>query len=95
MLSDLSDEVTGYHGCWLISVAVEGAKSLAIIDTGASVTMLGHPLYEKIEKLRPLPPRMQEMLQLEGVRGNPVPTLGSTEVGVDLDAGTYKGHSHG
>ncbi len=30
------------------------------------------------------------MPQLEGVGGNPIPTLGSAEVSVDIGAGTYK-----
>ncbi len=89
MLSDLSDDVTSHPGCWLILVAVEGVKTLALIDTGASVMMMGRPLYEKIHQLRPLL-QMQEMPRLEGVGGNPVPTLGSTEVGVNIGVGTYK-----
>ncbi len=87
MLSDLSEEVTSHPGCWLIPVAVEGIKILALIDTGASVMMMTHPLFEKIQKLRPLCLQMREMIQLEGVGGNPIPTLGSTEVGVDIGAG--------
>ncbi len=90
VLSDLSDDVTSHPGCWLILVAVEGVKTLALVDTGASVTMMGHPLYEKIQKLRPLRLQMREMPRLEGVGGNPVPTLGSNEVDVDIGAGTYK-----
>ncbi len=90
MLSDLSDEVTIHPGCWLIPVPVEGVKTLALIDTGASVTMIGRPLYEKIQKLQPLRLKMQEMPRLKGLGGNPVSTLGSTEVDVDKGGGTYK-----
>ncbi len=90
VLSDLSDDVTSHPGCWLILVAVEGVKTLALIDTGASVMMMGRPLYEKIQKLRPLCLQMREMPWLEGVGGNPVPTLGSTEVDVDIGTGMYK-----
>ncbi len=68
----------------VILAAVEGVKTLALIDTGASVTMMGHPFYEKIQKLRPLHLKTQKMSWLEGVGGNPVPTLGSAEVGVDI-----------
>ncbi len=50
VLSDLSDDVTSHPGCWLILVAVEGVKTLALIDTGASVMMMDRPLYEKIQK---------------------------------------------
>ena len=52
--------------------------------------MMDRPLYEKIQKLRPIHLQMQEMPQLEGVGGNHVPTLGSTEVGVDIGAGSTK-----
>ncbi len=90
MLSNLSDEVTSHPGCWLIPVAVEGIKTLALIDTRASVTMMGHPLYEKIQKLWPLHLQTHEMPRPEGVGGNPVPTLSSTEVGVDIGVATYK-----
>ena len=69
---------------------MEGITTLALIDTGASVTMIRCPLYEKIQKLRPLHLKMQEMPRLKGVGGNPVPMLGSNEVGVDIGAGTYK-----
>ncbi len=44
VLSDLSDEVTSHPGCWLIPVTVEDVKMLALIDTGTSVMMMGHPL---------------------------------------------------
>ncbi len=88
MLSDLSEEVTSHPGCWLIPVAVEGIKTLALIDTGASAMMMGHPLYEKIQKLQPLRLQTHEMPRLEGVGANRVPTMGSTEVGVDIDVGT-------
>ncbi len=42
------------------------------------------------KKLRPLHLQMCEMPRLEGVGGNPVPTLVSTEVSVDIGVGTYK-----
>ncbi len=90
MLSHLSDEVTSHPGCWLILVAVEGVKTLVLINIVASVTMMGHSLYEKIQKLQPLHLKRQEMPWLEGVGGNPVPILGSAEVGVDVGARTYK-----
>ncbi len=65
MLSDLSDEVTRHPGCWLIPVAVEGIKTLALIDIGAPVTRMGCPLYEKMQKLWPLHLQMQEMPRLK------------------------------
>ncbi len=90
VLRDLSDDCTSHPGCWLIPVTVKGIKTLGLIDTEASVTMMGHPLYEKIQKLQPEHLQTREMPRLEGVGGNPVPTLGITVVGVDIGAGTYK-----
>ncbi len=90
VLRNLSDEVTSHLSCWLIPVAVEGIKTLVLIDTGASVMMMGHPLYEKIQKLRPLHLQTREMPRFEGVGGNSVPTLGSTEVGMDIGVRTSK-----
>ncbi len=65
--SDLSGDVTSHLGCWLIPVAVEGVKTLVLIDTGASVTIMGRSLHEKIQKLWPLRFQMHEMPRLEGV----------------------------
>ncbi len=90
MLSNLSDEAISYPGCCLILLAVEGIKTLATIDTGASVTMMGIPLYEKIQGLRPLCLKMQKIPWLEGVGGNSVLTLGSTEVGLHIGTSVYK-----
>ena len=39
--SDISVETESHPGCWLIPVTVEGVKTLALIDTGASVSMMG------------------------------------------------------
>ncbi len=60
------------------------------IDTGASVSMIGRPLYQKIQQVSRLRLQMQDTPQLEGVGGNPVPTLGHTMVGVGIGDGVYK-----
>ncbi len=44
-LSDINGEAVSHQGCWLIPVTVEGLKTLALIDTGASVSMMDRPLY--------------------------------------------------
>ncbi len=74
----------------LIPITVEGVETLALIDTGASVSMLGHPLYQKIKQLKQLTLQTQETPRLEGVGGNPVPTLGHAEVEVGVGTGKYK-----
>ncbi len=88
--SDTNGEAVSHPGCWLIPVTVEGIETLALIDTGASVSMLGRPLYQKIKQLKQLALQTQGTPQLEGVGGNPIPTLGHAEVEVGVGAGKYK-----
>ncbi len=57
--------LVSYPGLWLILLAVQGIKSLALIDTGASKIMMGSPLYQKVQKLLPLNLWMQEMPRLK------------------------------
>ncbi len=45
--SDDSTESISHPGCWLIPITVEGVNTLVLIDTGALVTMIGWPLYQK------------------------------------------------
>ncbi len=61
---------------------MEGVKTLALIDTGASLSMMGRPLYQKIQQVSQMCLQMRETLQLEGVGGNYGPTLGHGEVDV-------------
>ena len=52
LLSDVSVETASHPGCWLIPITVESIKTLALIDTGASVSMMGRPLYQKVQQVR-------------------------------------------
>ncbi len=88
--SDDSTGSTSHPGCWLIPITVEGISTLALIDTGASVTMMGWPLYQKVQQVSALKLQMHDMPHLKGVGGNPVPTLGCAEVEVGIAAGVYK-----
>ncbi len=88
--SEDSTASTSHPGCWLIPITVEGVNTLALIDTGASVTMMGWPLYQKVQQVHALKLQTHDMPRLEGVGGNPVPTLGSAEVEVGIAAGVYK-----
>ncbi len=87
--SDISVETASHPGCWLIPITVEGVQTLALLDTGASVSMMGRPLYQKVQVSR-LRLQMQDTPRLEGVGGNLVPTLGHTTVGVGIGDGVYK-----
>ncbi len=88
--SDVNGEAVSHPGCWLLPITVEGVKTLALIATGASVSMLGRPLYQKIKQLKQLTLQTQETPWLEGVGGHPVPTLGHAEVEVGVGTGKYK-----
>ena len=52
--------------------------------------MMGRPLYQKVQQVRALKLQTHDMPRLEGVGGNPVPTLGCAEVEVGIAAGVYK-----
>ncbi len=82
--SDVSVETASHLGCWLIPITVEGIQTLALLDTGASVLMMGRPLHQKVQQVSRLRLQTQDTPRLEGVGSNPVPTLGYTTVGVGI-----------
>ncbi len=45
--SDDSTGSTSHPGCWQIPITVEGVNTLVLIDTGASVTMMGTAILPK------------------------------------------------
>ncbi len=49
--SNVSVETAIHPGCWLIPITVEGVQTLALLDTGASVSMKGRPLYQKVQQV--------------------------------------------
>ncbi len=63
-----------------------GINALALIDTGASTTMLVWQLYQKVYQVRALKLQTHDIPCLEGEGGNPVPTLGCDEVEVGIAA---------
>ena len=69
---------------------MEGVQTLALLDTSPSASMMGRPLFQKVLQVSRLPLQTQDMPRLEGVGGNPVPTLGHTMVGVGIGDGVYK-----
>ncbi len=64
LLSDVSVETARHPGYWLILITVECVKTLALIKYGASVSMMGRLLYQKVSQMRL---QMHKMLLLEGV----------------------------
>ena len=77
---DDSTGSTSHPGCWLIPITVEGVNTLALIDTGASVTTMGWLLYQKVQQVCAMKLQTHDMPRLEGAGGNPVPMLGCAEV---------------
>ena len=57
---------------------------MALIDTSASVSMMWRPLYQKVQQVSQMRLQTQDTPQLEGVGGNPVPTLGHADVHVGI-----------
>ncbi len=58
--SDVSVETASHPGCWLIPITVEGIRTLALIDTGASVSVMDRPWYQKVQLVSCLHLQMQE-----------------------------------
>ncbi len=69
---------------------VVGVKSFVLIDTGASVTLMGHPLYKKSTASMQSEVMTCGIPQSEAAGGNPVPTLGCDEVEVGIGSRVYK-----
>ncbi len=88
--SDDSTGSTSHSACWLIPITADGVNTLALIDTVVSVTMMGRPLFQNVQQVHTLKLQTHDMQRLEGVGGNPVPTLGCAEVEVGIAAGVYK-----
>ncbi len=90
--SDVSVENASHPGCWLIPIKAEGIQTLALLDTDVydTVSMMGRPLYQKVQQVSHLLLQTQDTPRLEGVGGNPVPTLGHTTVGIAIGDGVYK-----
>ncbi len=51
---------------------------------------MGWPVYQKVQQVRALKLQTHDMPRLEGVGGNPVPTVGCAEVEVGIATGVYK-----
>ncbi len=69
--------VTRQQPSWLLAYTHAGGRH-KIFDTGASVTMMGQPLYQKIQQSSPLCLQMRDTATQRS-RGNPMATFGHTE----------------
>ncbi len=65
---------------WLIPITINQISTLALLDTGATCTMVGRPLYETLQAVQPLKLKTDEDLQLEVIGGGAAPTLGTATV---------------
>ncbi len=90
LTSDVSVETASQHWCWLIPITVKGIRTVALIDTGASMSMMGLPLFQKVQQVSWMRLQTHETPWVEGVGSNPVPTLGQAEVEVGIGDGMYK-----
>ncbi len=72
---------------WLILITINQTSTLALLDTGATCTMIGLPLYKTLHAIQPLNSRQ---LRLEVIGGGTAPTLGTATVQIGIAGGTYE-----
>ncbi len=75
---------------WLIPITINQTSTLALLDTGATCTMIGRPLYETLHAVTPLKLKTDEDLRLEVIGGGAAPTLGTATVWIGIAGGTYE-----
>ncbi len=75
---------------WLIPITINQISTLALLDTGATCTMIGRPLYKTLHAVQPLRLKKDEDLRLEVIGGGAAPTLGTATVQTGIAGGSYK-----
>ncbi len=80
----------GHHRGWLVPVTINQVATMALLDTGATCTMIGRPLYELLQAAQPLKVRQDENLRLEVIGGGTAPTLGTAAVQIGIAGGSYE-----
>ena len=80
----------GQHRGWLITVTIKQVATMALLDTGATCTMIGRPLYETLQAAQPLKVRQDEDLRLKVIGGGAAPTLGTATVQIGIAGGSYE-----
>ncbi len=79
------------HYCWwLIPITINQVSTLALLDTGATCTMIGRLLYETLQAARPLKVKQDEDLRLEVIRGGAASTLGMATVQIRIVRCSYE-----
>ncbi len=79
-----------YRG-WLIPITINQVSIMALLDTSATCTRIGQPVYETLQAARPLNVKQDEDLRLEVIGGVAAPTLGTATVQVRVAGDSY-GH---
>ena len=82
--------VNKYYSIWLIPITINQVSTLALLDTGATYTMIGRPLYATLQTVKPLKVKQDEDLRLEVIGGRAAPMLGITMVQIGIAGGSYK-----
>ncbi len=78
--------VKNHHSGWLIPVTINQLSTLALLDTGATCSMI-LPLYETLEATKPIKVKQDEALCLEVIGGGAAPTLGTSNVQIGIAGG--------
>ncbi len=79
-----------HHRGWLIPITINEISTLALLDTGATCTMIGRPLYETLQAVQPLKVKQDADLRIEVIRGSAAPTLGTATVQIGIVESSYK-----
>ncbi len=80
----------GHHRAWLIPVTINQVATMALLDTGATCTMIGWSLHETLQAAQPMKVRQDENLRLEVIGGGAAPTLGTATVHIRIAGGSYE-----
>ncbi len=78
-----------YRG-WLIPITINQISTLALLDTGATCTMIGRLLYETLQAVQPLKLKKDSDLRLEVIGEGTAPTLGTATVQIGIAGGSYE-----
>ena len=81
--------VNKHYRSWLIPITINQISTLALLDTGATCTMIGRLLYEMLQAVQPLKLKTDEDLRLEVIREGAAPTLGTATVQIGIAGGSY------
>ncbi len=63
---------------------------MAFLDTSATCTMIGRPLYQILQAATPLKVKQDEDLHLEVIGGAAAPTLGTATIQIGIAGDQYE-----